>query len=517
MTQAYPEGAAETIAGATDAIAKVVVQWVDARLEATDRDGEIQLLGDRLQDLGMFPASRITYFKETADSEHRLGLQVIIVEPQHIRVCLRLLYDRLLENPLDCRLQVVLRSVRLLLQTRNAEDLLALPNAIETLLPARQIFQARAEAYALQGGEHSPAETANLELLRYRLNLPHEEADYMVQRALGPYLDRQAKLQKYREVLTAELDRGTPLSEATWAELRTLYQSLGLTQADVATIGAASATQFQIEATQAQIPELEPSKPGEAQRTAPALPPTEPMPQVPDLAAPLPNYGERYRQEFTEAIAHTLYPSEFDRGRLEMARRLWELPPDPVQAMEQEITAEHYGPIDSAQGTDYSRLRQLLWSGYWEMADQETERLILTALSPDLSPLDAETILKLPCQDLRTLDALWSRYGQDRFGFKAQYLIYCQVQRRADVFLEAVGWQQGIGIANVNVLTRRKAYRDLQFDGEAPNGHLPTWRWGCDALEGNYTVPERLVESLFSHLEKCIPDLAPPPPSPLAN
>ena len=200
-----------------------------------------------------------------------------------------------------------------------------------------------------------------------------------------------------------------------------------------------------------------------------------------------------------------------------MARQLGELAPDPIQAMEQTLTAERYGPIVSAQGIDYSRLRQLLWSGYWEMADQETERLILTALSQDLNPLEPEAIMKLPCLDLNTLDALWSRYSQGRFGFKAQYLIYCQTQRRADEFLEAVDWQQGIGIANVNVLTRRKAYRDLQFDADAPHGHLPTWRWGCDALEGNYMVSESLVDALFMHLEKCMPDLAPPPPAPLAG
>ncbi|MDA0865091.1 MAG: GUN4 domain-containing protein [Cyanobacteria bacterium] len=513
MTQAYPGAAVGAIVGATDAIAKVVVQWVDAALDVHDRDGEVRLLGDRLQKLGMLPAARITYLKETADTQHCLGLQVTITEPEQIRVCLRLLYDRLLESPLECRLQILLRAVRLQLQTRNGEDLLVLPNAIETLLPARQIFQARAEAYALQGGEHSPVEKTNLELLRYRLNLPQEEADYLISRALGPYLDRQAKLRKYREVLTAELDRGNPLSEATWAELRTLYQSLGLTPADASAIDEENITRFQLDTTQVQAPESK--EPGENSGGASELPPTAPMAPPPPLP-PLPDYSDRYRQEFAEAIAHTLYPSEFDRGRLEQARRLWELAPDSVQVMEQDITAERYGPIDSAQGVDYRRLRQLLWSGQWEMADQETERLLLTALSPDMGPLDSETLVQLPCLDLHTLDALWRRYSQDRFGFKAQYLVYCQVQQRADEFLQTVAWQQGISIANVNVLTRRKAYRDLQFDLAAPVGHLPSWRWGCEALEQEYAVSEGLVDALFAHVEKCMPDLSPPPPSPLA-
>jgi hypothetical protein len=512
MTQAYSQAQI----GATDAIAKVMVQWVDPQLTAADRDQETQRLGDRLQDDGRLPAARITYLRETDDTPHRVGLKVAITEPEQIRVCLRFLYDRLLDDPLEARLQITLRAVRLQLQTRNAEDLLVLPNGIDALLPARQIFQARAEAYALQGGEHSPAEQANLELLRYRLNLPQEEADHMIQRSLGPYLDRQTKLRKYREVMTAELDRGYPFSETTWAELRTLYQSLGLTQADVSAIGEERITQLTAETTELQS--LEPTQilAPETAEGAPELPTTAEM-RPPEPLPPLPDYRDRYRQEFTEAITHSLYPSEFDRGRLEMARQLWELAPDPIQAMEQEITAERYGPIVSAQGADYTRLRQLLWSGAWEMADQETERLLLTALSPDMSPLTGETILELPCLDLLTLDALWSRYSQGRFGFKAQYLIYCQTQRRADEFLEAVDWQQGIGIANVNVLTRRKAYRDLQLDGTAPDGHLPTWRWGCGALEESYMVSESLVGALFMHVEKCMPDLVAPPPSPLAG
>ncbi|NJN22252.1 MAG: hypothetical protein HC812_15065 [Leptolyngbya sp. RL_3_1] len=297
MTQTYP-GAAGGLT-TTDAIAKVVVQWVDANLTAPDRDTEVRLLGDRLQTLGMFPAARLTYLREKGDTTECLGLQVAIAEPEHIRVCLRLLYDRLLESPLEVRLQILLRAVRLQLQTRNGEDLLVLPNAIETLLPARQIFQARAEAYALQGGEYSPVEKTNLELLRYRLNLSQEEADYLANRALGPYMDRQAKLRKYREVLTAELDRGYPLSEATWAELRTLYQSLGLTPADVTAISEEHITRLQIEATQLQALEQsqlpEPAPPEEPE-DAPALPVTAEMSPL----MPLPDYRERYRQEFTE-------------------------------------------------------------------------------------------------------------------------------------------------------------------------------------------------------------------------
>ncbi|NER81788.1 MAG: hypothetical protein F6K42_19940, partial [Leptolyngbya sp. SIO1D8] len=92
-----------------------------------------------------------------------------------------------------------------------------------------------------------------------------------------------------------------------------------------------------------------------------------------------------------------------------------------------------------------------------------------------------------------------------KFGFRAQQQVYVQRENRADEFLVVVGWQDALGLGNVNLLTRRKPYRDLQFRLDAPAGHLPTWRWGADTLEGAYVVDEELVDTVFLHLEKCMP------------
>jgi hypothetical protein len=507
-----------------DMTVKVALQVMAAQLSPDDRDGAVQALFDDLNRLALAPAHRIGFLTEAGAQTARVGVQLTL-PPDAVRPLLRHLSDRLRQNPLDLRCFLQLGQVRLQTQSRHGEELLTLLPAVEHLTPARQLFQARAEAYALRGGEHSPVEQANLELLRYRLDIPPEEAEDIINRVLGPYLDRQDKLQKYRDVLQAEMAQGEP-SEATWAELRQLYHNLGLSSQDVAAIEQEQFDRLQAE-TQQRLQSLETTMPPleppdiDPELTATTVPMAEdgaePVqePTVPgDMAVTELNATAeaaaaalaQYHQEFQAAIAHSLYPSEFDRGRLEQARRFWQLDPAQVQAVEQAVTAERYGPVESALGLDYTRLRQLLWSQDWRLADQETERLILTGLSQDMQPVDAATWLHLPRVDMKTLDALWRHHSAGQFGFLAQYQAYTRQEGRPDEFLLAVGWRAEVTLGNLTVRTRPQRYSELTFSLEAPKGHLPTWRWGCDTLESEYAISESLVDGVFLHVEKCLPE-----------
>lgn len=490
----------------TEAIkpATIILQIVDNNLGLEERDRVVQAIWDHLTRLDLTPAADITPLRDGNNAGHRTGLQVLLREPDRISTLVKGVSDYLAKHPVDMRAKMVVGAAWLQIQTNAAMDLLGLLPALDTLLPARQLFQSRAEIYVRRRGELSPVERANLDLLCYRLNLPPEEADSMISRALGPYLDRQAKLQKYREVLSAELERESPLSETTWAELRQFYQGLGLDYEAVAPIDQEYITRIQAQVTLLQQQE-EASRllEEDAQLLAETrLVQEESQRQQEEQQA----RTEHYRQEFRQAIASTLYPSEFDRGRLEQARRLWEIDPEMVRAIERDVTNECYGPVDSNSGLDYSRLRQLLWLNQWEVADQETERLILSAFANrDMQPLDANLILQLNSVDIQTIDSLWARHSTGRFGFRAQHKVYVQHERRADDFLVAIGWQNESGIGNF--FNSRKPYRDLSFDLAAPVGHLPTWRWGADTLEGAYVISEEIVDAFFLHLERCIPAL----------
>ncbi|MEM1310473.1 MAG: GUN4 domain-containing protein [Cyanobacteria bacterium P01_H01_bin.153] len=476
--------------------AHVVMKIDGTALSPVDRDRAVKAFWADLRQLNLANSDQITPLRNSDQGNTLCGLTIRLSQPEYMAVCIQAISDRLEKTSkhITVCLTTIVDRLRVQLETESAEELLSLVPVVNMTLPARQIFQARAATYASREGEFSPVEEENLNLLCYQLNLDPDVADEVKELALGPYQTRQEKLKKYRQVLIAELDRQPLplLSDTTQAELQRLRQSLGLSPEDVKFI------------TQEEIAERQPPPVVEDPRD-------EAEEAAKRQAALRQKQIEQYRQLFASVITRRLEPTEFDQGRLDQARRAWELDKDLVQQIEREVTDERYGPTDSAiLGQDYTRLRRLLWRQQWEDADRETERLLLSALSSDMRPLSETAILSLNqyCTDVRTIDRLWSRHSQGRFGFAAQYQVYAQQERQPSDFLAMVEWTESIGVGGVALLPRRKAYRELQFDLQAPIGHLPTWRWAAESLEGDYVVGEDVVQNMFHEvLEKCLPRL----------
>jgi hypothetical protein len=79
----------------------------------------------------------------------------------------------------------------------------------------------------------------------------------------------------------------------------------------------------------------------------------------------------------------------------------------------------------SAKGVDYRQLDRLLASGQWKEADEETKNKMLEAAGrTEERWLRSEDIDRFPCEDLRTIDQLWVKYSNGRFGFSVQKRIY---------------------------------------------------------------------------------------------
>jgi len=237
--------------------AHVVLQVVDKSLPIADRDRAVQTFWDDLTQLELTDADDITPLRDHNQDNALYALDVRLPRPEELHIWLQDISDRLETAPATIRLTCTINRLRVQIQTASPEEVLGFVPLVDMILPARQIYQARAETYASREGEFSPVEQENLELLCYQLNLDPEVAEYLKERALGPYRDRQTKLDKYREVLNAELDRQllslhdadqaelrrqyimsgiSPLSATTQAELKRLYESLGLSQKDVAAI-----------------------------------------------------------------------------------------------------------------------------------------------------------------------------------------------------------------------------------------------------------------------------------------
>ncbi|MEG4231994.1 serine/threonine-protein kinase [Microcoleus sp. Pol11C3] len=147
----------------------------------------------------------------------------------------------------------------------------------------------------------------------------------------------------------------------------------------------------------------------------------------------------------------------------------------------------------SAQGVDYRQLDRLLASEKWKEADRETARVMLkVAGEKEDGCLNNEHIDNFPCEDLRTIDQLWVKYSNERFGFSVQKRIYQSLggtrefdSKIWEAFKDRLGWR-----VNSNQLH----YIDIKFNTKAPEGHLPA--------RGRKGLACGLL-SLFSRVETC--------------
>ncbi|MBW4627875.1 MAG: GUN4 domain-containing protein [Brasilonema octagenarum HA4186-MV1] len=142
---------------------------------------------------------------------------------------------------------------------------------------------------------------------------------------------------------------------------------------------------------------------------------------------------------------------------------------------------------------NYTQLRDLLAAGNWKQADEETARVMLAVAGREKQGwLDVKHIDNFPCLDLRTIDQLWVKYSNGRFGFSVQKRIYQSLggtkqhdEKIWKAFSDRVGWRKrGWWVY----------YNEITFDLKAPQGHLPAGVW-CGCSGG--------VSSLASRLVKC--------------
>lgn len=149
-------------------------------------------------------------------------------------------------------------------------------------------------------------------------------------------------------------------------------------------------------------------------------------------------------------------------------------------------------PKMSAVGIDYQPLEDLLRQHKWYEADQLTQKLMLKAVNKeDFGWIDRASMQQFPCEDLQSLDRLWNRYSQGKFGFSVQKRIYLSLggKRTHDKKVwEAVG--DRLGWRNKGVWLFQEG---LTYDLSAPQGHLPSIAMS-GLLEGIYTLISRAMD-----------------------
>ncbi|MBE9137579.1 GUN4 domain-containing protein [Nodosilinea sp. LEGE 07088] len=495
---------------------KFRITIVDPQFKSDDVVTEVRYLIEDLRDLEGMSQIRYEPVTEIRDiAEIRVGVQ-FEADSDRLSSILRRLRDRLYYNPTTTFIQIRIAAITLKIQTDSAEDLMSLMSATQSgeLFAPNRDYLAEAETYSRTQGELSPTELDNLNLLRQRLGLSVEQAEVLNAKATGPFTSQAQKRRHFDEITQAEFSRlwamvsDPPFAlkdpdDDHWPVLQELAENLGVPMAEAETIYQKHQQRYRddmsLKAQQVSAKTFE-SKQLAAEAKAEAA--------RQEQAQQVQEQRDQYQALCHEVMANDLYPSEYDQGRLDQARRLRNISVDEAIAIETEVRDGLYGSIASAAGVDYNRLRHCLRQQAWEAADLETEIAILAALQQGQQPLIAATVSRLPAIDLATIDGLWSRYSNGKFGFKAQQQVYrSQQQIQPDEqkrwldFLQVLGWRD----EPTWFYRGFKPYRDLTFSLEAPQGHLPTWRWGCPSLSPRYSPSIEVVEVVMAHLNHSMP------------
>ncbi|WP_208345539.1 GUN4 domain-containing protein, partial [Aetokthonos hydrillicola] len=155
--------------------------------------------------------------------------------------------------------------------------------------------------------------------------------------------------------------------------------------------------------------------------------------------------------------------------------------PQPIQPN----TPSQIDDLSSEKGIDYTKLRDLLAAQKWKEADYETYLVMLRAVGrKDKDWIRNEELLTFPCADLRTIDRLWVKYSNGRFGFSIQKKIYLQEGGKPDGKYYEEAWKKFGDRVGWRVKGNWISYSEVTFDTESPEGHLPWLVGGVWGLGG---------------------------------
>ena len=182
----------------------------------------------------------------------------------------------------------------------------------------------------------------------------------------------------------------------------------------------------------------------------------------------------------------------------------------------------------NSYGRDYRNLCDLLAEGRWREADEETSEMILRVAKYDAkeSYITPQIPQHTPCEDICTIDRLWLKYSNGRFGFSVQRRIllgiredalfillrkpserkenyYEEMKKEMELesnFNKLIGWYAPYDDGSSGL----KSYNDLTFSIQAPYGHLPTANpaGGYPGLREN-KINNLIVLNLLKRLSDC--------------
>jgi hypothetical protein len=125
----------------------------------------------------------------------------------------------------------------------------------------------------------------------------------------------------------------------------------------------------------------------------------------------------------------------------------------------------------------YEQLEAYLKAKDWEKADQETEKLMLSAVGKEPGQwLEPDDIRNFPCDELLAIDRLWVKYSNGLYGFSVQKQIYVECGGILDFsypsgenwveFCDRIAWKSA-----GNWVSHQQFFKDYFMRAK---GHLPS-------------------------------------------
>jgi F-box protein 11 len=157
----------------------------------------------------------------------------------------------------------------------------------------------------------------------------------------------------------------------------------------------------------------------------------------------------------------------------------------------------------------FQKLEEYLKNQQWEKADQETYRLMITAVGKDEGQMFSEDDLRnFPCDELLPIDRLWVKHSDGLYGFSVQKQIYEECGGKLDFtfpsnktwneFCDRVAWKdKGKYLTSYSDLFNKNLYNN--------SGHLPCLM-GCSVfgvLFSSDVGRDGMVSFLASRLVNC--------------
>lgn len=163
------------------------------------------------------------------------------------------------------------------------------------------------------------------------------------------------------------------------------------------------------------------------------------------------------------------------------------------------LQAQNSDLISPDTQVNYSELAEYLEEGKWRKANDETTDNLLRATGrKDIGWIPASDLENLSCWDLKTIDKLWRKYSDNRFGFSVQLPIYLSTGNRPGRLVEDGAYNQfGEKIGWRNQEDWIIFIENLDYSINAPVGHLPSPRGEYSITGGRLyysTLAERMIK-----------------------